>query len=320
MKNFLLPLIAATLLFSACTSRNDRAFMKATQLVKENKIQAALKIYNEILRKDPNYTSALVNRALIYEKLGEEKMAAEDYARALTLVPEQVDLLNNVAAFYLEQKRPQLAKYYLTRAIETQPEYTIAYVNRAKANQMLGKVEDAAQDLKLALGLEPKNLEIILSKAILDYQNLSFREALDGYSEVLASRPQDYRTYYRRGLAFKMLKTYQNALNDFNTSLSINSAYIPAIFARAEMLFSQGDYEAALADLNALKSIDNKYAPAYDFSGDIYAIEDPVKAASNYLVAKQLDPQNTKRYEAKIKLMASENGRKAVVKKRLERI
>ena len=66
--------------------------------------------------------------------------------------------------------------------------------------------------------------------------------------------------------------------------------------------------------------MDNKYVPAYDFAGDIYAIEDPVRAVSNYMVAKQLDPADSKRYDAKIKLMASDKGRQTVIKKRLERI
>ncbi len=320
MKKFLFPILAVALFLSACTSKNDRDFMKATQLVKENKINSALKIYNEILRKDPNYTSALVNRALIYEKIGEEKMAQEDYEKALDLAPNQVDLLNNVGAFYLDHKRPQLAKYYFTRVLEIQPEYTPAYVNRANANEKLDKIDDALEDLRIALSLEPKNIEIILSQAILYYKKAMFAKALDCYSEVLASRPQDYRTYYRRALTFKMLGAYQNAFNDLNTALSMNNAFIPAIFARAELLFDKGDYQAALSDLDVIKTIDNQYTPAYEFSGDIWAIEDPVKAASNYIIAKRLDPANTKRYDAKIKLMRSDKGRQAVIKKKLERI
>ena len=63
-----------------------------------------------------------------------------------------------------------------------------------------------------------------------------------------------------------------------------------------------------------------RHSPAYDFTGDIYAIDDPVRAVSNYIIAKELDPANTKRYDAKIKLMSSEKGRQAVITKRLERI
>ena len=320
MKKFLFPVLALALFLSACTSKNDTDFMKATQLVKENKINSALKIYNEILRKDPNYVSALVNRAFIYEKLGEAKMAQEDYERALDLAPNQVDLLNNVGAFYLDQKRPKLAKYYFTKALDIQPEYTPAYVNRANANEKLDMIDEALEDLRMALSLESENIEIILSQGILYYKKAMFAKALDCYSEVLASRPQDYRTYYRRALTFKMLGAYQNALNDLNMALSMNNAYIPAIFARAELLFDKGNYEEALSDLDIIKTIDNKYAPAYDFSGDIWAIEDPVKAASNYIVAKRLDPDNAKRYDAKIKLMRSDRGRQSVIKKKLERI
>ena len=317
---YFLPLIALTLLLGACASKNETKFMKAVKLSQENKPEAALRIYNDILRSDSNFLPAIINRAVIYNQLGEIKMAQDDYNKALKMAPKKVELLNNVGVFYLDQGRAQVAKYYFDQAIDLRSEYTIAYVNRAKANLALKKYDDALQDINIALGLEPSNLDIILMKAIVNYQSFNFMDALDGFSEVLNSRPQDYKTYYRRALAFRMLNAYQNAFEDLNTCLSINGAYIPAIYTRAELLFDQGDYEAALADLDVLKTIDNHYAPAYDFSGDIYAIEDPVKAAANYIVAKKLDPANTKRYNAKIKFMATEKGRKAVLKKRLERI
>lgn len=320
MKYFLTFLLGFSFLLGACSSPKDKEFLKATELVKQNKLESALKLYNEILRKDPNYISAIINRALVYDKLGEEKLARNDYDKALKLTPNQVDLLNNVGVFYLEKNRPQLAKYYFTRALSVQGGYTPAYVNRAKANQMLGYYKQAVADMEIALGLEPQNIDIVLNKAILDHKNFDLEQALDGYSEVLNSRPQDYKTYNRRALAFRALNTYQNALNDFNNALSINGSYIPALFNRAELFFDQGNYEAALSDLNVIKSIDNKYVPAYDFSGDIYAIEDPVKAASNYLIAKDLDPINAEHYDAKIKLMLTEEGRQAVINKRLERI
>ena len=86
------------------------------------------------------------------------------------------------------------------------------------------------------------------------------------------------------------------------------------------MLFKSGDYESALADLNKIKTINNKFVPAYEFTGDIMAIEDPVTATSNYMVAKKLDPKNYKRYNAKIALMRTDAGRRKVIKRTVDDI
>ena len=50
--------------------------------------------------------------------------------------------------------------------------------------------------------------------------------------------------------------------------------------------------------------------------GDMLAVEDPVAATSNYMVARKLDPANARRYEAKIRLMRSEEGRERVLANR----
>ena len=50
------------------------------------------------------------------------------------------------------------------------------------------------------------------------------------------------------------------------------------------------------------------------------AIEDPVTATSNYMVAKRLDPKNYKRYNAKIALMRTDAGRRKVIKRTVDDI
>ncbi len=66
---------------------------------------------------------------------------------------------------------------------------------------------------------------------------------------------------------------------------------------------------------NTLKTVNNQYVPAYELSGDILAIEDPVSAIQNYLTARRLDPANTRRYNAKIALMRTGAGRERVIER-----
>ena len=315
MKKFLLVLTAASLFICACAPKNDTLFKEAVKLGKEGKLPAALKIYNNILKKDPEFFSALINRAIIYEKIGENGLAEQDYIEALTIDPNRPELLNNIGSFYLAQKRPLLALSYLDKALRLNPNYFVALLNRAAVNEELGYFNAAADDLDQALAIAPGNLTVIKNKAIVDYKRFYFEAAINGFTEVLYNNPTDAKTFYARGMAFRLSGKYANALNDFNMALNLDHNYVLALYRRAEMLFKSGDYQAALGDLDTLKGINNTFAPAYELTGDIIAIEDPIPAVANYLAAKKIDPANSERYDAKIRLMASERGRKGIIAK-----
>ena len=68
MKKYLYLILPAVILFCAC-SNNDSLFKKALNKDKQGKMEQALQLYSQILRKEPTYYSALVNRATIYDKL-----------------------------------------------------------------------------------------------------------------------------------------------------------------------------------------------------------------------------------------------------------
>ena len=52
--------------------------------------------------------------------------------------------------------------------------------------------------------------------------------------------------------------------------------------------------------------------------GDILAVEDPLSAAANYVIAKNLDPDNAPYYTDKMQKMLTSIGRKEVVEKRFK--
>lgn len=313
MKKFLFVLISVSLFVCACAPKNNRLFKEAVELGKQGKVQQALRIYNTILKNDPNFYSALVNRAIIYEKIGEYNLAGQDYQDALTLDSSRPEVLNNAGSFYLSQKRPILALNYLNKALDINPNFYTALLNRAAANEALGYYDDAADDLDRAAVLLPGNMTVVRNKAVVDFKRFYFNDAIKGFTEVLYNNPNDAKTYYARGMSSRMLGRYANALSDFNMAVQIDPRYIAALYRRAEMLFKSGDYQAALSDMATLKGINNQFAPAYELTGDIIAIEDPSQAISNYQAAKYLDPANSSRYNAKIRLMQSEMGRRGVI-------
>ena len=145
MKKYLLLFFAAVFIFAGCSK--DSMFKKGVVYAKDGKREAALKMYTKILKKDPDYFSALVNRAIIYEQLGEDKYAEQDYLRAYKLNPQNVNLLVNMGGYYLRTKYPLRAIGYLTSALERDPDNVLALVTRADAFRYLGYKTKAYDDL-----------------------------------------------------------------------------------------------------------------------------------------------------------------------------
>ena len=79
-----------------------------------------------------------------------------------------------------------------------------------------------------------------------------------------------------------------------------------------DLMFRKGENEMALGLLVRSKELANQYAPTYELMGDMLAVQDPVAATSNYMVARKLDPAHANRYDAKIRSMKTDKGRERV--------
>lgn len=319
MKKYLLLIFAVVFVFTGCSSK-DSMFKKGVVYAKSGKRDAALNMYNKVLKKDPDYFSALVNRAIIFEQMGDDTRAEKDYKRAYKVNRQNSTLLTNMGAFYFKKKYPLDALFYLNAAIESDYKNVSALLTRAAVYESLGYKNRAMEDILEAQAVAPDSQLVTVAKAKLDAELYRFEDALKGFTEAIYNDPKNAEYYYLRGNVFIVTRHYANALSDYDMAVSLKKDHIPALYAKAQLLFKSGDYESALADLNKIKSINNKYVKAYEFSGDILAIEDPVSATSNYMAARKLDPKNAKRYNAKIKLMKTDAGRRKVIKRTFDDI
>ncbi len=313
MKKYGLFFISFLIFAAACGGSNEQMLEKAVAMQKNGNNEGALKIYNTILRQSPDYYPALANRAMVYERLNENKKAAQDYEAALDLNFSNVQLLNNAGAFFIKQKEPARALIYLDKAIKLDSEYFNAYMNRALAKNEIGLYESAVDDFDTVLLYDSENLPALVGKAVSKHNLGAYHAATQLFTQVLYYDPENPQIYYRRAISERAYGRYANALLDYAAAVELDPHFTAARFGKAEMLYKQGSYEAALGEIDTLKGYDNQYAPSYEFAGDLLALSDTKSAKANYNVAKKLDPKNAKRYEAKIRLMESDGGRTKVL-------
>ncbi|RLB05613.1 MAG: hypothetical protein DRG50_06965 [Deltaproteobacteria bacterium] len=112
----------------------------------------ALQLYSQVLKLDPHRVEALTNRGIIYEEMGQCKLAEKDLLAALALAPADKVVLNALGVLYLNQGRLEEAKVYFQRA-----NYAPAKVNLALIFWRQGNFGKVKEYLVAAQRLDPQN-------------------------------------------------------------------------------------------------------------------------------------------------------------------
>lgn len=323
MKKQLFILFVAFIV-AACGS-DTRLFQQAKLATSKGNYQKALSLYNQLIKQNPNHAPALTNRGLIWEmmpakteaeKAKNRHFAEADYLRSLDVNPNQPETYNNLGALYMELNQNGDAIQYFSEAIARQPHYFRALLNRATAYSKVGDLTQALQDFTTAAEQRPHDPALLFNRGLAYFEAGKYEAAIDDFSHAIVVQPQNARLYVQRARAFAKHGYPAEAYDDLTQAITLNSQDGLAYYYLADLMYRNGDTDFALGALVKAKEVAPKYVPAYDLMGDMLAIEDPVSATANYMVAVKLDPQNAAKYQRKIALMKTEEGRYRVVTER----
>ena len=311
-------------LVAACGS-DTRLFQQAKLATSKGNYQKALSLYNQLIKQNPDHAAALTNRGLIWEimpakteaeKAKNRRFAEQDYLRSLDVNPNQPETYNNLGALYMDMNQNGFAIQYFSEAIARQPNYFRALLNRATAYSKVGDLTQALQDFSAAAQQRPHDPALLFNRGLAYFDAGKYEVAIDDFSHAIAMQPQNARLYVQRARAFAKYGYPAEAYDDLTQAIALNPQDGLAYYYLADLMYRNGDTSFALGALVKAKEIDPKYVPSYDLMGDMLAVEDPVSATANYMVAVKLDPKNAAKYQRKIQLMKTEEGRYRVLTER----
>lgn len=139
-------------------------------------------------------------------------------------VPRAVDYLWRGAA-YCAVKNYQAAVADLSRAIELDPRFTVAYLARAYAYGADSRA--ALADLDAALRLNPRLIYAWFNKGLIYLRENDFTSALQCFNEAISINPTFGEAYYNRGLVYLRIGNKQHAFADLSKAgeLGVLPAY-----------------------------------------------------------------------------------------------
>ncbi len=101
------------------------------------------------------------------------------------------------------------------------------------------------------------NIDKETAIGIRQYKNDSLSEAITAFSRVISVNDTCRQCLFYRGVAYKDLKQYDKALEDFNNLISIDTSKPVGYANRASVYYLKNDYKSALRDFSIAYKFDS---------------------------------------------------------------
>ena len=187
-------------------------------------LDLSIKTINEFkenkLKREP---AILFFKGALYASKGQYRQALGNYNKALEIEPSFTNAYINRGLLYRGNKQDDLALKDYTRALEIEPTSATAYNNRGVLYRIKGQYELAISDYNNAIKIDPMfagayfNLGVIYHR----YQN-QYNQAVHFYSKAIETNPNYPDAYDNRGHVYIMkLRDKAMGCSDFSKACKL---------------------------------------------------------------------------------------------------
>ncbi len=243
----------------------DPLYQKATQAVEKQQWPEAEKIYQQILAQQPS---------------------SQAY--------------NDLGVVYYQQNDLDKAFAQYTKAIQTEPVYVNAFLNRGLVSSKRGDVNAAVDDYTQVLKKIPHHYQAQFNMGVAYLKAKDYKSAVQSFEKASkqAGGQRKAKALYNLGLAYlnSGAENKGKAREAFTSAIRIRPDYIEARLAVADMApNSKAGREQALQQIEKVLDLKPDYPPAYFRIAQIHAAAGDKKTAQEtYIQAIQHNPQYTK--------------------------
>jgi tetratricopeptide (TPR) repeat protein len=183
---------------------------------------AALPLYQRAVELDPNFAMAYARIGTVYGNLGQNQLSEQSREKAFELRDRtsEHEKLYIMEHYYVDSGQLEKGITALELYKQTYPRDSIPYNNLAAVYNQMGQYENALENARLAVQLDP--------------------DSASGYSNV--------------GFAYAALNRVDEAKATFNQALQHKSGAMIAHSALAVIAWQQGDKEGTERELDAMKN------------------------------------------------------------------
>lgn len=204
---------------------------------------------------------------------------------------------NNRGFAHLESGHLQEAQEDFRKAVALNPKYPEGYLNIGIMHFRQGRLEEALQSYNTAIKFRPDYGDAYLNRGVAFLQAGRHAEALNNFEHILQLSPNNADAYLNRGIAYLRLGKVQEAMSDLDEAIHLNPGLAIAYMNRGILDTMRGHAESALDDMNKASQLDPKNADTYFNRGIVQgALGRQQEALQDYGRAIELNPNYADAY------------------------
>ena len=261
-------------------------------------------------------------------ELADSKIRMHELPAEATGLKETIIDLKQAEAYNLQGETSLSRKQYdnaikdFSRAININPKFVDALINRGGTYADLGRFNDALGDFNDALKYEKKDAGLYNKRGEIFLENNLYDQAIKDFSSAIVLNPMFSDAFLNRGRAYSEKGMPEEAMNDFNQAIKADSDHADIhLFDRAappiqedkeskadrgeaESLNQQGVanmekelYDEAIKNFTQAIELQTTFADAYINRGRIYTMQKEInQAVADFNQAVMFDPLNAEIY------------------------
>jgi type IV pilus assembly protein PilF len=174
----------------------------ALSYMKQGNLQAAREKIDKALDQDPRTADTQMIAGFVYDRLGQDRKAADHFDRSVKYARDNPDVLNNAATYMCRKGSKKRGEGYFLQAASS-PFYRtpeIAYVNAGRCARADERPKDAEKYFRQALALRPNLPDPLLQLADLFHatgDGMQARAFMQRYNDVAPATASSLWLGYR---------------------------------------------------------------------------------------------------------------------------
>lgn len=217
---------------------------RALAYAKDANHEKAFQDYDMAISLNPDDPNYYVNRGLLKRELEDIPGAKLDYKKALEVFPGHKTALYNLS---LIAEGDELTS--LNSELYAEGNLAVAFSKRAYERFIEQDYEGALMDYDSALVLRPGNAEDLMNRGLAKSKLGLHAQAIADYSKSLESKQTLTRNYVLLGNAYQGLTQYQEAIDNYQLYLLLETADPTVFYNKGIAEYRSGQYESACRDL-----------------------------------------------------------------------
>jgi tetratricopeptide (TPR) repeat protein len=212
--------------------------------------------YKQAVKEEPQSAEALYGLGSAYLQQQRASEARDCFERALQLRASYPgttpNAWNNLGILAAREGNTEIAIQKFQRALQIDPEHSIALLNLGNAYRQRKDWPQAEQTLKRALALNPDDAEANYSLGMVYAQQNDTERAYEYLQKALASRPAYPEALNNLGILYVRTGRREEAKHSFEESIRVAPGYDQAYLNLARICVLEGERERAKTILQEL--------------------------------------------------------------------